>query len=125
MRASWLLLLVCCAAAAQDFKSAPILVAQTYERQNTNVTIGGFGIGSTTVDTNTVTVVLDGYQITGTFDSKTAKNPRASTLHVGTDIPAAIVRNKLLLKWPDDTVVEAKIVRREKQRPPRDRQARD
>lgn len=128
MRASSLLLLVlsiAAAAAEQDFKSAVVLVAQTYERQTSNVSIAGFGVGGTTVDTNTVTVVLDGYQITGTFDSKTDKSPRASTLRVGTDLPAAIERNKLLLKWPDGTVVEARIIRREKQKPPRDRQARD
>ena len=34
MRASWLLLLVCGVAAAQDFEFATILVAQTYEQKN-------------------------------------------------------------------------------------------
>ena len=125
MRALALLLLACGAAAAQDFKSATILVAQTYERQNANFVIGGFGVGGTSVDMNRITLVLDGYDVTGEFESKTVKSPRATDVKVGSDILAALQRNKLLLKWPDDSVVTARIVLREKHKNARDRQARD
>jgi hypothetical protein len=125
MRALWLLLLVCGAAVAQDFKSAPILVANTFERENTTVKIAGFGVGGTTVDMNRVTVVLDGYEITGEFQSKTIKSPRATDVKVGQDVPAAVDHNKLLLQWPDGTIVKANIVDKRKRQPPRDRQARD
>ena len=126
MRASWLLFLVCgVAAAADDFEFATILVAQTYEQKNTNFSIAGIGVGGTTTDMNRVVVVLDGYDVTGEFPSKTVRSPSAKDLKVGSEIPAAIKRSKLLLKWPDGTIVEARIVLKEKHKVPRDRQARD
>lgn len=126
MRASWLLLLICgVAAAADDFEFATILVAQTYERQNTNFSIAGIGVGGTTTDMNRVVVVLDGYDVTGEFPSKTVRSPSAKELKVGSEIPAAIKRNKLLLKWPDGTVVEAQIVQKATHKVPGERQTRD
>jgi hypothetical protein len=125
MRASWLLLLVCAAAAAQDYKSSTVLDAHTYERPKATVSVAEFPIGSTAVDMNRVTVVLDGYDVTGEFPSETVKSPKATDVKAGSDIFAALDRNKLLLKWPDGSVVTAKVVARPKHKQLRDSQARD
>jgi hypothetical protein len=123
MRAVWLLMLVCGAAGAQDFKSATVLATSVYDRQNSNVSIGGFGIGGTSVETNSVTVVLDGYDVTAEFPSKTVQSPRATDVHVGTDLLVALQRTKLFIKWPNGDVVSAKVVVRRKHQVPRGRQA--
>jgi hypothetical protein len=74
---------------------------------------------------NRITVVLDGYDVTGEFPSETSKGPHATDVKVGSDIFAALEHNKLLLKWPDGSVVTAKVVTRQKHKQLRDRQARD
>ncbi|HEX5046059.1 MAG TPA: hypothetical protein VFX89_02980 [Gammaproteobacteria bacterium] len=125
MRASLLLVLVCAAAAAQDYKSSTVLDSHTFQRQKTAVSLGGFPIGGTSVDMNRVTVVLDGYDVTGEFPSETPRSPKAGDVKVGSDIFAALDRSKLLLKWPDGSIVTAKVVVRQKHKQPRDSQARD
>jgi hypothetical protein len=125
MRALWLLLLVCGVSAAQDFKSATVLATSTYDRQNSNVSIGGFGIGGTSKEMNSVTVVLDGYDITAEFPSQTVQGPHASDVQVGSDLLVALQRSKLFMKWPNGDVVSAKVVVRRKHQVPRGRQARD
>ena len=125
MRAMWVLVLVCGVAAGQDFKSATVLAASTFDRQKASVNIGGFGVPGPSVEVNRVTVVLDGYDVTAEFPSKTVRSPHAGDLKVGTDVLVALQRSKLLIKWPDGDVVSAKVVLREKHQVPRDHQARD
>ena len=86
MRAFWLLLLVCGVAAAQDYKSSTVIDAHTFQRQKTTFSIGGFPVGGTSDDMNRVTVVLDGYDVTGEFPSETSKSPHATDVKVGSDI---------------------------------------
>ncbi|HET8696327.1 MAG TPA: hypothetical protein VFO94_02500 [Gammaproteobacteria bacterium] len=125
MRTVWLLLLICSAAAAQDFKSATILATSTYDRQSSSFNIGGFGVGGPSKEMNSVTVILDGYDITAEFPSTTVQSPHASDVHVGSDILVALQRTKLFMKWPNGDVVSAKVVVRRKHQAPRERQARD
>jgi hypothetical protein len=125
MRASLLLVLVCGAAAAQDYKSSTVLDAHTFQRPKTTFSLGGIAVGGTSLDMNRVTVVLDGYDVTGEFPSETVKSPKASDVKVGSDIFAALERGKLLLKWPDGSIVTAKVVVRQKHKQLRDAQARD
>jgi hypothetical protein len=125
MRALWLLVLVCGGAAGQDYKSSTVLDAHTYQRPKATVSVGGFPIGGASVDMNRVTVVLDGYDVTGEFPSETVKSPKATDVKVGSDIFVALEHNKLLLKWPDGSIVTAKVVVRQKHRQLRDSQARD
>jgi len=125
MRASWLLLLVGGAAAAQDYKSSTVLDAHTFQRPKTTFSLGGIAVGGTSVDMNRVTVVLDGFDVTGEFPSETAKSPHATDVRAGSDIFAALDHGKLLLKWPDGSIVTAKVVLRQKHKQLRDAQARD
>lgn len=129
MRASWLVVLVCGAAAAQDFKPAKVLATQIYQRPKTSSTAEGVQIGATSVEMNLLTVVLDGYEITCEFET-TADGVSAIELAVGADVPATLERARtqkaddhLLIKWSDNSVVTANVIRRKKA--PRDRQAAD
>ncbi|HLF10106.1 MAG TPA: hypothetical protein VJA26_02740 [Gammaproteobacteria bacterium] len=114
-------LLVCGAAqAAEEFKSAIVTQSTTYERQKRSVSIAGIPAARSMTDVSRVAVALDGMVITGEWEPKTVTSTSADDFKRGTEVPAAIERNKLLLKLPDGSVVKTKIVRREKQEPPRE-----
>jgi hypothetical protein len=67
-----------------------------------------------------VTVALDGMRITGEWRPNTLSSPTAKDFRRGSEVPAAIERNTLLLKLPDGSVVEARIVDRERPDPDED-----
>jgi hypothetical protein len=123
-----MLLLVCgsARAAEPEFESSVVTQSRTYERQSSSFSVGGISAGSTTVPMSRVTVALDGMLITGEWEPKTLQSTTAKDFRRGTDVPAAVTRNRLLLKLADGSVVTTKIVKREKQRPPElDRRTRD
>jgi len=107
-------LLFCGAAqAAEEFKAAIVTESRTYERQKGSFNIAGISAARSMTDVSRVTVALDGRAITGEWEPKTVKSTTANDFKRGTEVPAAIERNRLLLKLPDGSVVTAKIVRRE------------
>jgi hypothetical protein len=126
MRALGLLVLVCGAAAAQDFRPATVLAKQVYQRQKSSSTHETVQIGNTWVEMNLLTVVLDGYEITCAFETA-PDGASAVELSVGSEIPAALqpAGNQLLIRWSDDSVVKADVIRRKKHKAPRERQAPD
>jgi hypothetical protein len=122
------LLLLCgpAQAAEPEFKSTVVTESRTYERQSSSFSVAGIPAGSTRVPMSRVTVALDGLLVTGEWEPKTLQSATAKSFRRGTDVPAAVSRNRLLLQLPDGSVVTTKIVKREKQKPPElDRRARD
>lgn len=108
------------AAAAQAaepvFKPSVVLESRVYERDSGSFAISGIEAGRKTVSTSRVTVVLDDTRITGEWVPKTVTaSATARDFPRGSDVPAAVTRNQLLLKLPDGSVVTAKIVKRERQ----------
>lgn len=121
-------LLLCGAvhAAEPEFKESIVMESRTYERQSSSFSVAGIPAGSTTVAMSRVTVALDGILVTGEWEPKTLQSATAKDFRRGTEVLAAVNRNRLLLKLPDGGVVTTKIVKREKQRAPQsDRQTRD
>jgi hypothetical protein len=122
------LLLLCAAAhgADREFVSSIVTESRTYERQSGSFSVGGIQAARSTVSMSRVTVALDGILVTGEWEPKTLRSATAKDFRRGTDVLAAVERNRLLLQMPDGSVVTAKIVQREKQRPPElDRRSRD
>ena len=118
----WLLSLVVLLAGAgqaaePEFKVGLVTASRVYERPSHSVRISGFETGTNTVTTSRVTVAVDGMLITGEWVPKTLSSPAAKEFRRGSDVPVAVERNKLLLKLPDGSVVEARIVDREKPDP--------
>ena len=114
-------LLVCGAAhAAEEFKFGIVTESRTYERQNGSFSVAGIPAARSMTDVSRVTVALDGMAITGEWEPKTSQSTTAKDFKRGTEVPVAIERNRLLLQLPDGSVVTAKIVRREKQKRPRE-----
>jgi hypothetical protein len=118
MKSLMVVAMICGSALAQDFESAVVLEARMYERQSSTFGIAGATVAGNLVDMSRVTVALDGMRVTGEFESESGRSARATDLKVGSEVPAAIERNRLVLQMPDGTVVRAKIVRREKIRVP-------
>ncbi len=117
----WLIFLLFSAsaeAADPEFKSAIVTESYTYDRQQSSFAVAGIQAGSTLVSMSRVTVALDGVLVTGDWEPQTLESTTAKNFRRGTDVPAAVTRNKLLLKLPDGSVVTTKIVKREKQKPP-------
>jgi archaellum component FlaF (FlaF/FlaG flagellin family) len=104
-------------AAEPEFKSSIVTESRIYQRQSSSFSVAGINAGGTTTDVSRVTVALDGVLVTGDWEPKTLESATAREFQRGTDVPAAISRNKLLLQLPDKSVVTAKIVRRERQKP--------
>ena len=116
----WLIFLLSSAsaqAADPEFQSAIVTESYTYERQQSSFSVAGIQAGSSTVSMSRVTVALDGVLVTGDWEPQTLESTTAKNFRRGTDVPAAVARNKLLLKLPDGSVVTTKIVKREKQKP--------
>jgi hypothetical protein len=111
-------------AAQPEFKISIVLESRVYERESGSISVGGIRTARSTASTSRVTVALDGMRITGEWEPKTTTiSTTARDFPRGSDVPAAVERNRLLLKAPDGSVVTAKIVRREKQ--PDDESRRD
>ncbi len=103
-------------AAEPEFTSAIVTESRSYARTATSFRIAGIPAGATTTDVSRVTVALGGLLITGEWEPKAARSPTAKDFRRGSDVYAAVERNRLLLKLPDGDVVTAKIVNREKQK---------
>lgn len=121
-RASTLLLtclLLCGAvrAAEPQFQSTIVTQSRTYQRQKNSFRVVGIpGSVGNTVDVSRVTVALDGFLITGEWEPETVRSLSAKDFRRGTDVLAAVNRNRLLLKTGAGDEVTAKIVSREKQK---------
>jgi hypothetical protein len=104
-------------AADPAFRSTIVTDSRVYQRQAASVRIVGVpGAVGKTVDVSRVTVALDGFSVAGEWEPKTSLSVSAKDFRRGTDVLAAIERNRLLLKSPAGDVVTAKIVSREKQK---------
>ena len=103
-------------AAEPEFRSSIVTEARIYARTETSFRIAGIPAGATTTDVSRVTVAVAGLLVTGEWEPKTVRSPSAKDFRRGSDVYAAIERNRLLLKLPDGDVVTAKIVNREKQK---------
>ncbi len=104
-------------AADPEFRSTIVTSSLVYQRQGSSFRIVGVpGALGNTVDMSRVTVALDGVLVTGEWQPKTSESVSAKNFHRGTDVLAAIERNRLLLKTAAGDLVTAKIVSREKQK---------
>jgi hypothetical protein len=109
---------LCGAASAADpaFRSTIVTNAFIYQRPASSFKVLGLPSSiANTVDASRVTVALDGFLVSGEWVPKTSLSIRAKNFRQGTDVLAAIERNKLLLKTSAGDVVTANIVSREKQ----------
>jgi hypothetical protein len=115
-----IVLLLCGSAQAAEPKFEPTIVTQsrTYERESGSFSVGGISAATKRVDVSRVTVALDGILVTGEWEPQTLVSTTAKDFRRGTDVQAAVTRNRLYLKLADGSVVNAKIVSREKQKPP-------
>jgi hypothetical protein len=102
-------------AAEPAFKVAIVTASRVYERETGSINVGGVRTAAASSWTSRVTVALDGMRITGEWVPKTTISATAEDFPRGSDVPAAVTRNQLLLKHPDGSIVTARIVRREKQ----------
>jgi hypothetical protein len=117
--AAWLIILLSIAgnisrAADPEFKAALVTESRQYEREKIAPTFGGVRLPGPTEWTSRVTVAIDGERITAEWVPKTTISVSADDFPRGSDVPAAVTRNQLLLKYTDGSVVTAKIVQRVK-----------
>ena len=104
-------------AAAPEFQSTVVTRSGTYQRQTSSFSVAGLpGSVGRTVEVSRVTVALDGILVTGEWEPKTSVSVSAKDFRRGTDVLAAVNRNRLLLRTPAGDEVTAKIVSREKQK---------
>jgi hypothetical protein len=113
-------LLLCGSAhgAEPEFEATIVTQSRTYERESTSFSVAGIPAATKKVTVSRVTVVLDEILVTGEWEPQTIQSTTAKDFRRGTDVQAAVTRNRLLLKLPDGSVITTKIVSREKQRPP-------
>ena len=100
--------------AEPEFKVGVVTASRVYEREAGSVSVGGIRAGAAKKWVSRVTVGIDGMRITGEWEPKTTISATAKDFPRGSDVSVATVRNKLLLKHPDGSIVETRIVRREK-----------
>jgi hypothetical protein len=111
-------------AADPEFQSTIVTDSRIYQKQTRSFSVAGIP-GATVgnaIDVSRVTVALDGFLVAGEWEPKTSVSTSAKDFRRGTDVLAAVSRNRLLLKLPNGDVVTAKIVSRQKQKaaaPPR------
>lgn len=103
-------------AADPELRASVVLESRVYERESGSISVGGVQTARTTATTSRVTVALDDMRVTGEWEPRTTRSATAEDFPRGSDVPAAIERNRLLLKAPDGEIVTAKVVRRERQR---------
>lgn len=101
-------------AADPEFTVCRIIESRDYEREQASASIGGVPLPPKKQWTSRVTVALGGERITGEWVPASSVSASAEDFPRGSDVPAAVKRNQLLLKHPDGSVVTAKIVRRVK-----------
>jgi hypothetical protein len=102
-------------AADPEFKVALVTESRTYEREETvtvSPPISGMPV-FTKVSISRVTVALEGVHITAEWKNLGTR-ARAADFPLDSDVEAATRSNQLLLKHPNGSVVEARIVRRVK-----------
>jgi hypothetical protein len=99
--------------AEPEFKVGVVTASRAYERDTATVSVGGIRTGAAKSWVSRVTVGVDGMRITGEWQPKTTISATAQDFPRGSDVSVAVTRNKLLLKHPDGSTVEARIVRRE------------
>jgi hypothetical protein len=102
-------------AADPEFKVGVVTASRAYERDTATVSVGGIRTGSAKTWVSRVTVGIDGTRITGEWQPKTTISATAQDFPRGSDVSVAVRRNKLLLKHPDGSIVEARIVQRQSQ----------
>jgi hypothetical protein len=100
-------------AADPQFKVGVVTASRAYEREAGSISVGGIRTGAKKTWVSRVTVGVDGERITAEWEPKTTISATAQDFPRGSDVSVAVTRNKLLLKHPDGSIVEAKIVRRE------------
>ncbi len=103
-------------AAEPEFKVGIVTASRAYERDTATVSVGGIRAGAAKAWVSRVTVGVDGTRITAEWQPKTTISATAQDFPRGTEVSVAVTRNKLLLKHPDGSIVEARIVRREASR---------
>jgi hypothetical protein len=105
-------------AADPEFQSTIVTDSRTYQKQTRSFSIAGVpgAVVGNAIDMSRVTVALDGFLVTGEWEPKTSASASAKDFRRGTDVLAAVSRNRLLLKLPDGDVVTAKIVSRQQQK---------
>jgi hypothetical protein len=103
-------------AAEPEFKVGIVTASRAYERDTATVSVGGIRAGAAKTWVSRVTVGVDGTRITAEWQPKTTISATAQDFPRGTEVSVAVTRNKLLLKHPDGSIVEARIVRREASR---------
>jgi len=101
-------------AAEPEFKVGVVTASRVYERERGSVAIGGIKTAGVSAWISRVTVAVDGERITGEWEPKTTISATAKDFPRGSDVSVAVKRNDLLLRHPDGSTVEAKIVRRER-----------
>ena len=108
--------------AEPEFKTGIVTASRAYERDAGSISVGGIRAGAATAWISRVTVGVDGMRITGEWQPKTTISATAQDFPRGSDVSVAVTRNKLLLKHPDGSIVEARIVRREEAPDAKDRE---
>jgi hypothetical protein len=102
------------AAAEPELKAARVVESRTYDREKNSVTIAGIRTPAATESTSRVTVLIEGTRITAEWVPKTSLSTSAKDFPRGSEVLAAVERNRLLLQHADGTVT-AKIIRRVEQ----------
>ncbi len=98
--------------AEPEFQVGIVTASRAYERDAATVSVGGFTAAAAKTRVSRVTVGVNGMRITAEWQPKTSISASAQDFPRGTDVPVAVSRNKLLLKHPDGSIVEARIVQR-------------
>jgi hypothetical protein len=99
--------------AEPEFKVGVVTASRVVEREKGSISVGGVRAGAAKTWISRVTVGVDGMRITGEWEPKTTNSDTAKDFPRGSDVSVAVTRNKLLMKHPDGSIVETRIVRRE------------
>lgn len=100
-------------AADPEFKVGIVTASRVVEREKGSISVGGVRAGAAKAWISRVTVGVDGMRLTGEWEPKTTISATAKDFPRGSDVSVAVTRNKLLLKHPDGSLVEARIVQRQ------------
>jgi hypothetical protein len=102
-------------AADPEFKTGVVTASRAYEREIGSVSVGGIRTGARKTWVSRVTVGVDGERITAEWEPKTTISATAQDFPRRSEVQVAVTRNRLLLKHPDGSIVEARIVQRQRQ----------
>lgn len=109
-----MLLVASTQAAAPELEPAIVTESRTYERQTRSFSVGGLQAAGKSVSMSRVTLAIDGMLVTAEWEPKTSISTTAKDFRRGSEVRAAIQRNRLLLQAPDGSLVTARIVDRER-----------